>query len=686
MGAVGHGERACRLGAALALTCTIVACDAPPGSTADAGEPEPDAGATAPAAPTPPSWECPGGWRAIADAQSGTAACDPWPAAGRREDCPPGEAHFPGSPSCEPVGTACPADGWPAELPPDREILYVDDDAPPGGDGRSRATALRSIASALAIAPADGVVAIATGDYDEGGLRIGRGQALVGACPAGTRLTSSEATESDVVVDLVARGATLRNLSIDAPARLGIGLFTTDALVEGVVVHAARSTAVIAARGTLTLRNVLVTDVAPARDGSSGRAIEVQDGAEVLIERAVVLRARENAILVTGPTGALTARDLAVIDTLPLPDGSEGRALAAQHTAHVVLERAVFERAREHAILAGASAVIEARDLVVREALPRHDGTLGRGVQALSGARITIDGTLIEGVSDVAVVATDADTTVELRDALIRDVLPTADGSAGRCVSVQGAARAVLERVSAERCREVAIAASDPGTTLVGRDVTVRSTVEVAPGTHGRGVSAHLGASVSLERAAIERCHEIALGSSDPGSRIDAVDLSISDALPRGLDGDMGVGVWAQIGSTIEISRARIERTRVVGAAALQGARLTLDGVLVSGVEAAACAAAGCEDSAGFGVAAMHGGTVRVTGFEIARAAVCGVVVGGEGDATAIDLERGVVASAPVGACVQSEGFDTSRLRREVQYRDVGIPLQATSYALPDAL
>ena len=55
------------------------------------------------------------------------------------------------------------------------------------------------------------------------------------------------------------------------------------------------------------------------------------------------------------------------------------------------------------------------------------------------------------------------------------------------------------------------------------------------------------------------------------------------------------------------------------------------------------------------------------------------------GTLSAMDLVEGQVHLAPVGACIQLEGYDTGRLHDRVSYVDVGIPLEATSYALPIA-
>ncbi len=89
--------------------------------------------------------------------------------------------------------------------------------------------------------------------------------------------------------------------------------------------------------------------------------------------------------------------------------------------------------------------------------------------------------------------------------------------------------------------------------------------------------------------------------------------------------------------------------------------------------------------SAGFNVAVGTNGRLEMTGFSLRQADLCGIAilddVSGGAD---VDLHHGEVAEAPVGVCLQIAGYDTSRLRDDVDYVDVGIPLQATSYELPE--
>jgi hypothetical protein len=51
-----------------------------------------------------------------------------------------------------------------------------------------------------------------------------------------------------------------------------------------------------------------------------------------------------------------------------------------------------------------------------------------------------------------------------------------------------------------------------------------------------------------------------------------------------------------------------------------------------------------------------------------------------------MDLSDGRIDDVAIGACVQADGYDTSRLRQRVAYGRVGVPLQATTYTLPEPL
>src|SRR5207247_8167004 len=112
--------------------------------------------------------------------------------------------------------------------------------------------------------------------------------------------------------------------------------------------------------------------------------------------------------------------------------------------------------------------------------------------------------------------------------------------------------------------------------------------------------------------------------------------------------------------------------------------------VVISGVTAGCIGSVDCSAiEGGFGAAGQFGGALSLDRFQLDATALCGVVVGDSdvaGAATSVDLSEGTISTSPIGACVQVDGFDGARLRDRVRYVDVGIPLQATSYALPDVV
>jgi len=99
--------------------------------------------------------------------------------------------------------------------------------------------------------------------------------------------------------------------------------------------------------------------------------------------------------------------------------------------------------------------------------------------------------------------------------------------------------------------------------------------------------------------------------------------------------------------------------------------------VLPSPCEQTTCAGYG----AGMGLGAYEGATMNVGSFEVADASVCGVHVAG---GSSLDLAEGEVRDCTLGACVQVDGYDVSRLTDGVAYRDNGTNLDSTTLPTPD--
>src|SRR5688572_1597432 len=214
------------------LLLLALACGDDP--TDDDDDPPPDSGSidvgfpdagfayeivpAAPIAPAPPNepvhTPCPSGWRTIAR-PGAPSVCDPWPASGRA-DCPPGQAHFPGAPGCEAIGSACPAGEF-TDMGP--TALYVTASTTAiGGDG-SMQFPLTSIVQAINSAAPGGVIVLGRGTFDQTFL-VDRDVMVMGSCAAETRVVSSFA-QIDTGVATIQSDAELMNLTIGG-ASIGI--------------------------------------------------------------------------------------------------------------------------------------------------------------------------------------------------------------------------------------------------------------------------------------------------------------------------------------------------------------------------------------------------------------------------------------------------------------------------------
>lgn len=614
----------------LAVIFAVAGCGGEPARPVDSGPAPVDAGPPIPAPAAPVLTPCPAGWRELTDA-NGVVTCDPWPASGYDDHCAFDAMHVPGTPGCTTIGTACAADGWPTDLPTGHPIRYVDDDAPAGGDGLARTTAFRTVGEAVRGAAPSTVVAIATGRYDES-VSVGVGVTLWGACVAGTRLTASTDSRTVPVVDLLRTGAAARNLAIDTASRIGVWV---DATGE--------------------LRDVVI---------SGARYVGIYVGA------------------------SLTADHLAVRDTAQL-GASPGYGIFVDMDGSLTLGHAVVERNHLNGVSVNQGHA-DLSDVAVRSTL--GDGTtgeLGEGVRIDTGGTATLARVAVENNRLHGLTVGDPLTRVDAADLVVRDTQPTDPSNAGDGVLVRNGATFVATRMLAERNTQSALWVDMAGSRLELDDFVVRDTSPLpGDGQAGFGLEIATDATALCHRGVIDRSSEAGVFVV-ANATLEATDLLVRDTA-EARDFPLGVGVYAQTGAHVTLGASRVVGATFFGIGSLSGSVVTLDGVTVSGVASSACGATTCVPfNGGFALTAHFGGTLTAAHFALDHAALCGAVVGMNGTAsgaTAMDLAHGTIDDSPVGACVQVDGYDTARLRDDVAYRSVGIPLQATSYGLPAEL
>ena len=606
-----------------------------PVTAADAGV---DSGIAPPAPPAPPVLTpCPAGWREVTDAH-GLVTCDPWPESGYRTDCAFDEAHFAGPPGCARIGTECAADGWPSDLPTDRVIVYVDDGAAPGGDGASRGTAFQRIRDAVSASPDGVVIAVATGLYDEV-VGLPTGVTLWGACVSGTRLVTSAPAETEAALTFYGDGSGARNLGVDGVARPGL----------------------IAA-----------------------------GGAAVAIEAVVVASARAFGVGVNG--GNFVASNVVVRSTRDVADGTYAEGILVKRGAHATLSRVLVEDCRGGGLLSlEAGTVVEASDLVVRATRERsRDATIGIGIVIQAGAQAALRRTVVDDNRHVGITVEGPGSLLQAVDVVVRGTRESAGTrQGGRAILVAVGAQAFLSKVTVEDNREEGLLLQDADTYAEATDLVVRGTrARGSDASLGEGIIAMRGAHLRVTRAVLVDNEEDGMFVTDSGTTVDGTDLSVRDTQQTLANGTNGAGVWFQNGARATLERVNVERSHWVGIASVLRAALRITELTVSSVGSSLCAPDFCMgDTGGFGLVAIAGGILQVANFLIADVTLCGVVVGHDGvAATSLDVESGAIDRSMIGACVQQEGYDTTRLQHGVEYRDVGVPLRATSYEIPSAL
>lgn len=327
----------------------------------------------------------------------------------------------------------------------------------------------------------------------------------------------------------------------------------------------------------------------------------------------------------------------------------------------------------------GATADIE--DVVVRDGQPQpFDDGFGRGLNVEGGATLTGRRILVERSHEIAVMVSDEGTTARFEDLWVSDTRPRAsDGRGGRGLDVQLGAHAVIARAVVEDSVEAGvIMGGATGSSLELTDFVLRRTHPGYDGT-GRGFSLR-AADLIATRIRIE--DQIGVGVFAAGTGTVAFD----DARILRTGGLGGPAAARAIAVQPDV-RARFTRLVVEDSAqyavacAGEGAAIELTDARIASTRASDCPS-GCL-TAGTALAVFDHAAVTARRFAIDTAALCGAHVAGDG---ALDLSEGDVASCTIGACVQVDGYDVTRLNRDVRYHDNVQNLDTTSLPTPPAL
>ncbi len=683
---------------------------------------------------------CADGWREVVVA--GVTTCDPFPEAGAAT-CADGQAHFPGETACRSVGTDCPAGDFAAGLPT-AGVVYVRAGSAAGGDGTA-ASPYAGLSEVRWSSLTDAsTVALGRGSY-EGSVPLRAGVRLVGACAAETFLTGLAAPVPAVVsVTSAGAAAVVEGLSIAGAPQAGAMVERGRALrLEGVIIEGVAEAGIYAFdTGTeLTLQDVVVRDVrARESDGGLGRGVTAQRGARVVGSRVIAEANRDIGLFVSGAGSEMVVEDSVIRGTLPKGDGTGGRGISSQLGARFEGSRLVVTGNHDYgAYTGGDGAVLDLADTIVRGTLPHRRGTSGgHGLGAQIGALLTASRVLLQANEGGGIIAQDPDTRVTLThvvitgpleftrrsrgisaefgarveasqtvvdrtnvtgvyvsgegseavldDVRIEDVAPEPGTEGyGRGIGVQDAGRLQATRVSVSGCHDLGIFLAEVGTDAALTDVVVRQTqARASDGIFGRGIDVERGAHLTASRLLVEENREIGLFADGDDTRVLLTDAVIRNTLPAVFDATDGRGVSVQLSATLDASRVLIDSNHAFGVIATFGTA-TMQDVTIQHTLRAECGDTTCSDAPYGYAASVTGGDLRLTRFVIEGAATCGVMVSDAfGMGGGVDLQEGVIRDSTIGACLQIDGYDLSRLMGEVVFLDNESNLLSTTLPVPD--
>ena len=318
-------------------------------------------------------------------------------------------------------------------------------------------------------------------------------------------------------------------------------------------------------------------------DRELGVGLDVQEGAQVEVSHALFERNRDAGVIAFHTGTTLNLADVVIRDTQSQESDSQGGyGLHAQKGAHVEVSRAVFERNRQDGMVAAdAGTAMILTDVIVRDTQSQEsDGWWGFGLYVKDGAHIEVSRALVEQNRVAGVVATGAGTILNLTDVIVRGTQSQeSDRQWGRGLEVSDGAHVEVSRALFERNRELGVLATNAVTTLNLSDVVVRNTQSrESDRQRGRGLEASDGARVEVRRALFDRNREIGVFAGIAGTILGLTDVVVSETFEKDCARDTcaGLGVGTGVASVAE---AHVEMTRfLVSKSALCGLQLARGG------------------------------------------------------------------------------------------------------------
>lgn len=300
--------------------------------------------------------------------------------------------------------------------------------------------------------------------------------------------------------------------------------------------------------------------------GGAGGAVTVDTGAQLTLSSTRVLAALGHGVLVTDTASVVSARDVLVEGTRAVLGGEAGVGVSVRAGASLVGARVAYVSNHGGLVVQDPGSSASLLDVLVHDSLQRFDGADAAGIAAFAGGRVMARRIVISSSRGFGVVADQAGSEIDLIDAAVTDSLPLSSEAPGAGVQARSGAGITLMRTVVTGNRGVGVSSSGLGSSVQVTDSSVTDTLPTIAGIRGYGLEAIGGAALRADRTVVTRATEagVFIGT---GATATLGDVLVSATRPS-IQG-FGLGVVSGAGTRIDAQRLAVTHVRGVGLAAV---------------------------------------------------------------------------------------------------------------------
>jgi nitrous oxidase accessory protein NosD len=291
---------------------------------------------------------------------------------------------------------------------------------------------------------------------------------------------------------------------------------------------------------------------------SPGWGLDVAYGASLSLSRVALVDNQGFGIFVADPTTQLVADLLLIRGTQTFEDGSFGRGVTVLDGAKVILTRsALLENHDAGLSVESAGSEVSVEDVLVA----RTHGPGGRGLTNQSAGSLSLSRVAVIDNQDVGIFVAQAGSSLAVDQSVVLRTQSSPDGETGRGIDALLGAKLDLSRSALVGNHEAGMLIRGGGTAAIVEDSLVARTEPRPVGRRGFGVLVDQGASLTLYRSLLVENTHIGMLVSGEGSAVDAIDSLIAET--RALDdGTRGRGVEVTKGAAVTLKRSALTGNR----------------------------------------------------------------------------------------------------------------------------